>query len=464
MGLSSSRLIYLALTLCFAVLAFMPQASATRWLDSAMAPTRVLGELASPIGLFARREAHAAEQSLAKAMKDEEAKSSELAALERYYALPDEDSLIAARHFVHAQVLRRFTEAPDRIECALEQPAGPELVVDLPVVLSNSYVGRVASVDRPHQRITVFLVTGKAFRVGANCADADPAEPLVAMVVGGLEPGTKRDSELFLSLHNPSRAGELSGVVRVDETLNAHAPFAGLSAGFRLGEVALSEAESTVAVKPDIDFKNGLFRVVVVLPGAELSNTPAREFDVFEAENWRMVRAYSACEPAHWREGVKIDLPRSAGARSNDAVVAGTRLVGFIARAGALDSDVSLLGDVGVSVPAQALVDLQDEPLVLGHLIALGRSAPGRPARFLWKATQPLARVVGGPTSRPARLFTGAGEIGVPRGLLIGEAMLPCGEGPHVIEVVEGVDARLLRKLWVWRGTERDELERERAP
>jgi hypothetical protein len=69
-----------------------------------------------------------------------------------------------------------------------------------------------------------------------------------------------------------------------------------------------------------------------------------------------------------------------------------------------------------------------------------------------------------GATSRTARLFTGAGELGVPSGLLIGETELSCAGGPQVIEVALLVDARLLRRLWVWRGIELEQSLAERAP
>ena len=461
MSLSASRLLYLALTLCFAVVAFLPRASAARWLDLAIAPARVLGELASPIGFLARREARAAEQSLSSAIEAEHTASRELAVDERMFALPDEERLIAGRRFLHAQVVHRFTDAPDRVECALEEQAGAELVVDLPVVLSNSYVGRVAAVDLPRGRIIVRLVTDKEFRVGASSVSLDEKEQAVAMVVGGLE--STRGFDTSLALHNPSRTQDLRGVVRVDESLDPHAPFQAESLGFRLGKLALQGPER-FAVVPDIDFKNGLFRIVVVLPPRGSSPAPAREFDVFAPANWRMSRAYSACEPALWREGVKIDFPASEGARADSAVVAGARLIGFVARAGALSSDVSLLGDPGVSVPAQARVDGEVAPLVLGQLISLGRKFPGGPARFRWTATQALELGAHAATSRHARLFTGAGELGVPRGLLIGECELPCSAGSQVIEVAERVDARLLRKVYVWRGIELEAAGRERAP
>jgi hypothetical protein len=463
-GLSSSRLLYLACTIVLALIAFFPASPAGRWLDLCLAPTRVLGELASPVGWLSRSGVRAAEKELQVAVESEHAESRKLAEDERFFALPDEESLIQGRRFVHAQVVQRFRDAPDRVECALEEQVAAQLVPGLPVVLSNSYVGRVHSIDAAASRITVHLVTDKEFRIGARArreASADPEGTGAALVVGGL--ASTQDPGTPLAVHNPDRLSDLSGTVRVDERLNPRAPFRELCQDFRLGELAGAKL-GRPEVRPEIDFAEGLFRVVVVLPPDALPPVASVDFDVFDAGNWREVRVFGAAEPAPWREGLKIDYPRSAGACEDFAVVAGARLVGFVARAGALHSDVALLGDCGVSVPAQARVEGAVEPLVLGRLISLGRTAPGAPARLLWMPAQPLAAGPDGASTRKARLFTGAGELGVPRGLVIGEALLPCGPGPHVVEVDEGVDARLLRRLWVWRESESGRIGSPRAP
>ena len=465
MGLSSSRLLYVVLTLCMVVLAFLPNAKATRWLDICVAPARFLGELASPLGWLARGEARAAANALENSIDSELAQSRALAQDERWFALPDEQRLITKRRFVHAQVVRRFSGAPDRIECELEEDAALELVLGLPVVLSNSFVGRVSGIDVESRRLIVHLVTDKEFRVGARSQDFGEAEdpegtaPGVSMVVGGLASTLRSGTPLVV--HNPEHRGSLSGLVRVDEVRDARAPFGELSAGFHLGQLIEASA-GRFAVAPEVDLEHGLFRVVVVLPAGATSAPEALDFNVYADENWSNARAYCSGEPASWREGLKIDLSRRAGAREHAAVAAGTRLVGFIERAGALSSDVAMLGDRGVSVPAQARVDDIVAPVVLGRLISLGRERPGGPVRFRWDNVQGLPPTASGETSRRAVVFTGAGELGVPRGLFIGETMLPCSAGEHRIEVVEPVDARLLRELWVWRGIERDT--REGAP
>ncbi len=457
MGLSFARLVYLTFTLCCIVLAFMPHANATRWLDLCVAPARVLGEVASPIRWLARRDAMAAELQLVDSVLSESEESRELGQEERYFAMPDEERLISGRRFVHAQVVRRFSDAPDRIECALEEDAAPFIEMDMPVVLSNSYVGRVHSIDALHRRIIVHLVTDKNFRIGARSDGIDANDPGTAMVVGGLV--ATKDSPTLISVHNPERALVANATIRVDEEFNKHARHGELSKGFRLGALQ-TEAPGRFAIAPEIDFANGLFRVVVVLPPEAMVEVKPIDLDVFADENWRAVMAYGACEPAPWREGLKINFPRRSGAREGSAVIVGPRLVGFISHAGTLDSDVALLGDRGVSVPAQARVEGEVAPLVLGRLIGLGRDRMGGPARFRWSPVHALAKAANGATMRPARLFTGAGELGVPRGLLIGDTNLPCGLGSYEIEVSERVDARLLRELWVWRGIE---LEEDRA-
>jgi hypothetical protein len=495
-GLSSSRLLYLACTILLAVLALVPDAPACRWLDLCLAPTRVLGELSSPIGWLQRGGVRAAERTLQDAAAAEHGQSRELADDERLFALPDEDALIQGRRFVHAQVLQRFPDAPDRIECALEEDAAADLEPGQPVVLSNSYVGRVYSVDRTARRVTVHLVTDKDFRVGARVFPADgpaasaasepgqaaasntePAATLaptgsVAMVVGGL--AATRAGGTPLAVHNPDRqggVGELSGIARVDEGLNPRAPFQGQSTGFRLGTLSVDE-HGRASVIPEIDFAEGLFRVVVVLEPKPGVGPAHDEPDVFAAAHWRESRVFGAFEPAASREGLKIDYPLGAGSRERCAVVAGARLVGFIARAGPLHSDVALLGDRGTTVPAQASVEGVVEPLVLGRLVSLGREGPGAKLRFLW-SPQPSQALAGSAKESgadsaaaglAARLFTGAGELGVPRGLVIGETRLPSGPGPHVIEVEESVDPRLLRRLWVWRGEDAVLRGSERAP
>lgn len=443
------------------MLAFLPEARLARGLDLLLAPTRILGELASPIGMFARREARAAERALFDAAAAEHQKSRELAQDERLFALPDEERLIRGRRFLHAQVRHRPRGTPDRLECELEDIAGPELVVDLPVVFANSYLGRVARVDADRRRIVVALATERGFRVGASLARVDPQDPPTAMVVGGVESSRSRLPPL--AVHNPERPELDPGEVRVDESLNPKAPFRALSEGFVLGRLEFV-GPGRPAVLPEVDFAEGLFRVVVVLPPEAAEPVPAPDVDVFADTHWRPVRAFSACEPALWREGIKIDLPRGSGAREGAAVVAGARIVGRLARAGALESDVALLGDVGLALPAIASVDGMVAPLGLGRLVSLGRESRGGALLLRWTPAQPLEPGPDGKALRAARVFSGAGELGVPRGLFVGETELPCGPGPHVLRIQQGFDPRLLHQLWVWRGIEREELERQGAP
>jgi len=58
----------------------------------------------------------------------------------------------------------------------------------------------------------------------------------------------------------------------------------------------------------------------------------------------------------------------------------------------------------------------------------------------------------------PVTLWTGSGELGVPRGLLVGTAALPVGPGPHVVLVEQADGARDPRGLVVRTGRGRGEV------
>ena len=154
----------------------------------------------------------------------------------------------------------------------------------------------------------------------------------------------------------------------------------------------------------------------------------------------------SSGDPSSWREGLKLGAGAWNGVGLGAAVVSGSRLVGRVRAAGPLSADVSLLGDPGVSIPAIARVAGRAEPLVLGQLVSLGRDPrDGRLVRFHWNALLPWE----GTEPARAELFTGSGEPLLPRGLLLGLAVLPNGPGPHVLTLEQPVDTRDVRRLWV---------------
>jgi hypothetical protein len=89
--------------------------------------------------------------------------------------------------------------------------------------------------------------------------------------------------------------------------------------------------------------------------------------------SWLQVRATSGGEPSLEREGLVIGAGSWNGASEGAALVIGARLVARVERAGALSSDACTLGDPGFSVHALARIDGRDAPLALGRLVSLGR-------------------------------------------------------------------------------------------
>jgi hypothetical protein len=268
------------------------------------------------------------------------------------------------------------------------------------------------------------------------------------MVVGGL---ARLEGSPALAVHNPESARGLAGLVRVDEGDSRYEPYALQAQGFRLG-LLRQVGEELHEIEPELDYLHGLFRVAIVLPAAALPSA-AREpsggtRDVLSDGGWTRTRAIGAFEPARWREGVKVDAGDWSGVRAGAAVVCSARLVGRVAHATPLSSDVALLGDPGCAVPVLARVTGEDAPRILGRLHSLGREESGD-LLLAWDPVTPIAADAPGPAELPAQLFTGSGELGVPRGLVVGDTFLPRGPGPHVLRVVQHVDTRDLEELWV---------------
>ena len=124
-------------------------------------------------------------------------------------------------------------------------------------------------------------------------------------------------------------------------------------------------------------------------------------------------------------------------------------------RAGLLTSDVAFLDDPGFTVVAVARIEGEDEPRVLGRLVALPRDLAGESdaVRFRWIVRIPLdVKPVDGERTRHARLFTGSGDRGLPAGLSFGVAELPLDAAAYtepVIEVVPDVAPDSVEALFV---------------
>ena len=97
-----------------------------------------------------------------------------------------------------------------------------------------------------------------------------------------------------------------------------------------------------------------------------------------------------------------------------------------------------------------ARLEGEDEPRAIGQLVSLGRDPVTREVRMRWFARVALDPLGTAPPRR-AWLYTGSGQPGVPRGLLIGEVELPGSRGEHELRVRQEAEVRELREFWMWR-------------
>ncbi|HVS10226.1 MAG TPA: rod shape-determining protein MreC [Planctomycetota bacterium] len=459
------RALHLAALAVLAFLALRPSPRLEGAIDLALAPARVLAELAAPLRLVRARQARAAEAALRAREPDDYRVRRQLFADQARFALPERPELRQGRSFVHAEVVGR-ADSLDGIVIRPESGTCAGILPGMPVVSGDVYVGRVAEVGGEDPALaTVELVTGGGFHVGAvlhsteGDADALGRGP-ARMVVGGSTPRARgRGHEFLLAVHNPERRALREGAVRVDEGGGALEPFQREAQGFDLGRL-VDLGEGRYALEPSIDYRAGLFQVVVVRPPDPSGLGEAPPADVLFDEAWLAVRATACGEPTPGREGLAIGSGSWSGVREGAAVVSGVRLVGRVAHAGPFGAGVATLGDPGFAVPVLARVEGRERPLPLGRLVSLGRDAGD--VLFAWDAIEhldPSVETGGAPV--PAQLFTASSERLVPRGLVLGEAELPRGKGPHVIRLRQGLDLTRLGRLWVRLEERRSALEGE---
>lgn len=430
---SRARTLQLAAAGAFAVLAVRPIEPLERGLDWLALPVRGLGELARPIAWFQSDDIRAGVSAERSAELEEQARLED----EMYrMARPRDRGLPQGQvPTLRAEVVERPDGHLDRLLIRVEDPS--VVHADLPVVSGNVYVGRLdiaATRDDsnlPADLFFVQLVTGARFRIGARMLQSS-----CRMVVGGLAalPGTR------LAVHNPSDRSRRHGRVVVDEPHLADGR-GDLANGFRLGELVEEASDPELPLQrlpglvPEIDYATGLHQVLVLLP--EDSPEPiARELrPLAEDGRWLPARLLVRGEISPKREGIPLALGRLDGVRTGAAMASGTRFAGRVLRAGVVQSDVGLLGDPGLTVSALAMIETGRgrRAQVLGQLECLGRD--GALVRVRWPARTPLdpAEFPEGQVS--ARVWTGSGEALVPRGLLLGDAILPVGPGPHEFDL-----------------------------
>jgi len=468
LGLTRSRTLYLVLLLGLAFLSLRPIAPVEYLLDAALLPSRALAELGAPIAWLQSREVRASSREQVAARERELAASAELERSVLASVVGERTRAGPEALWVHGEVVGRDREELDRIRVRLADDRGAE--VGMPVVSGEFFVGLVSRVpgraaaasepaaQRHAREIEVQLITGADARIGALVVGAS-GEPEAELVAGGIAPPV---DAIYLDVHHPSRSRLEGGAVVVDEPAYLAGEHTPLANGYLLGELervrvarGSRDERTLLCIRPGLDYAAGLYQVLVLVPrGAEPPADPGADplaggpLEDPEQGAWRGARLFLRSELSPWREGRKLALGRRHGVALGSALASGARLAGRVTRAGPLSSDVRLLGDPGVEVAALAMIG--DVPHVMGRIVGLGRSADGS-LRFRWEAAVPI-EAVDGASEVPATVWTGSGEHGVPRGLLLGETRLPCGRGPHTIRLRQPAGAREPRDLSVWTG------------
>ncbi|MEZ6016844.1 MAG: hypothetical protein R3F49_17125 [Planctomycetota bacterium] len=497
MAPSRTRTIGFVTAIAAGALALRPVGVLERVLDLALLPGRVLASMAAPVGMLQGREGRAAMAArIARDALDLEAHRA-LETRVRNAAWPQAGMLSPEHGAVQAEVIGHTDHDLDVLRLSVAQPE--RVFVGQPVIAGDALVGRISRIpgrepppppprgffERLEKRlglgaaapnhspneVLVELVTARDARIGARIERAEDGAPS-RFVVGGLAPlaGTP-----FLAVHNPERRAVASGEVRVFEPESLSNDLSRLADGFRIGELRREAApvpgadftREVLGVRPYLDYEAGLHQVLILTSDGVQERVPASERTVLEDDRWSAAQFLLRAEPSPWREGRKLDRGRRHGVTAGAAVASGARLVGRVLRAGLVMSDVGLPGDVGftLSVLADPLtpdwyepgVDADSAtqaPLVLGRIVSLGREADGAVA-FAWRPQRALAqservlRLLGEQGALPVTLWTGSGEAGVPRGLLLGTTSLPTGPGPHVLRVFQADGGRAARALRV---------------
>lgn len=436
-------------TLMYASL--QPGTALEDYLDRALLPARVAGELVRPLAWLARDEVNAAEPDVVATEAAYRARALAVLAREQEHALPEDLELIRGRGFVHAQVVERNPRTPDRVTVQFD-PRAP-IAPGMPVAAGDVFIGRVGALSRDRAgEAFVDLVTEKSFRVGA-CVGA-PDGTQVELVVGGVAAGLKlRRDELHLAVHAPSARGVEKGTVRVLErdVERGLDPWRGLANGFRLGEwsqLAFGGA-NVPAVRAEIDLAAGPYQVVA-LTRPEMAEAGAPlACDPFDVARWIPTRSLAPGAASTGREGRVLAHGRRAGIGDGAALRRGSVFLGRVARAGEWTSSARLVGDAGFEVHALAEIEGVDAPLPLGVLVSRGRD--GAELELAWENRIDADAGDAAPLMQRAEIYTGGGDRSVPAGLHLGSAMLPRARGEHVLRVKPRLDARTVLEVEAWR-------------
>ena len=417
-------------------------------IERLLAPTRIVAEVAAPVRWWGRREALAAESNLKQSEPELVAEAIELLEAERIAARPPGSLVPAGLSLVHAEVVERRAGQEDSLVVRWSDTTALE--VGIPVVVGENYIGRLASLEAEAGRGVVDLVTGKDFFVGARLSNS--GRDFGELVVGGLA-ATVDEGALSLAVHNPRVGAVTSGEVRVRELFEGES-FGAWGDGFLLGDFDVfqdGDEAPVLRVLPRIDLAHGVGRVVLL---SSPKRGEALEVDLlistFASECWRGAKVLTRCTSASGRDGLRLALS-SEGVSDGNAVAFGPYLLGRVERAGWNTARVRTLSDPGLVLPLLARVDGQRAPVAIGRVTTLGREADGG-LGLRWES---LVGIDGEGDSVSAQLFTGGGVRGVPRGLMVGSALLPRSPGTHHLIIEAGAGAGELQRAAVWAGAER---------
>jgi len=445
--------------MCFFVLAVRPVSQVDESVELVLSPLRALGESAVPLVWAGGRSVRGAENAESERAGEYSMEAEVLGEELLRLARPTDPKLIEGRDLVPAVVVGRDEKNSDLLFVRVTDTTALER--DLPVVHGDTYVGRIAEVDHARLEVAIDLVTGPGFAVGARLLESPTTEP-IWMAVGGVfaeKKLSKRSVErLALVVRNPSDREAPGGSVVVGELLSNIDPFATLAEGYALG--TLDEFTSTEERKllADLDYGAGIFHVHILCPeGSRRGAVDELELAISDPD-WRPTRRLSVGDPSSWRGGLKLADGREVGVEPGAALISNLRLVGRVERASEWSSDVRLLSDPGLSLVAVARLKGEPEPHVLGRLISLGVDETGEWIRFRWEAVVGVGLDASGADVLNARVFTGAGDTGLPAGLFIGEARLSQAVDPEVgapLVFIRATQPSALDNLWIRTAAER---------
>lgn len=390
------------------------------------APARMALDLTNP-GLLAE----GALDSKDELQRDQEEQLAlDLAKALRLAAQPQTLHLPPGVRAVEAEVLGRPKGRPDSLQVLLADPRGLER--GAAVVLGDVFLGKLIRIPSAGARGRaahlgeVQLLTKRDARVSGR-VDSAAGQRTPRMVVGGIHTGADGDRWTH-AIHNPQDEGRTRGLVVLDDP----DPLLAVANGWFLGLVSLEPdplrgGMRVAGLEPLVDHEAGLAHVLVLTTTTE----PAEARLAPDPGTWLSL-SRGAWVRTKRNSGFPVLAGSVSGLRGGAAVVDGVRIVGRVLRVGPFSAMVRHVTDPGCALNAIAVLDgdHSGEQMVLGRIVSHGTDTEGM-TLFGWAADRPL----GGDRPRDAKLWTLAGEAGMPGGLLLGRTVLPAGPGPHTLKI-----------------------------